>query len=389
MAVTRTQYIILGLAILCLGIKDAMAEMMAKGRTKFKFLANIYHQNSNDGAQVADNSGREEVNVFEPMIFIEHQINENTAINSNFTFDAWSAASDTKLDGMTGASGDDAIANQSRVSGSIGIRQEYGSTQWRSNFGFSSEYDYRSFNASIGAAKGFAQDNFTLGLDLRYFADAVKVFDDITPKASATISDFKPRQILSATLTASQILTVTDIVQLSLDFVRATNNLESTASTVLVGNTREVENLPDTRARYASSVKWVHGLNEDTALHLNYRYYFDQWEADAHTAEASYLVALRDDLDLLQLTARYHSQSAVEYFAKSFSAGHQGYMTSDSDLDEFASYEGAIAYARSLGDKKLFNFELENLVWDNGLTYVNRDNGMRYAYWQSSIAFEF
>src|SRR5690606_4755887 len=199
----------------------ALAEMMQKGRTKAKVLGNFYHQNSNDGAQVIDNHGREEANVFEPMIFIEHQITEHTAINASGIFDAWTAASDTKLDGLTGASGEEARTTQTRVAGTLGVRQEFGSTEWHSNAGFSSEYDYRSFNAAIGASKGFAQDNFTLGLDLRYFADAVKVFTDITPANSAVISDFLARQIFSASVSASQILTVKDIISLSLDFIRA------------------------------------------------------------------------------------------------------------------------------------------------------------------------
>ncbi len=382
-------YILIGLIVIASQIQTAMAEMMQKGRTKFKFLANIYHQNSNDGAQVVDNQGREEANVFEPMIFIEHQVTENTAINGNFVFDAWSAASDTKLDGYTGASGENAIGNQARVSGTFGVRQEYGSTEWHSSLGFSSEYDYRSFNGAIGASKGFAQGNFTLGLDLRYYADAVKLFTDISPASTARISDFLPRQIFNLSLSASQILTAKDIVQLSLDFIRATNNLESTASTVLVNGVREVEDLPGTRARYATGVKWVHGVGDSSALHLNYRYYFDQWGADAHTIGANYYWALRDDQDLVEFSARYHQQSHVDYFAKSFTAAHQGFKTSDSDLEDFESYELGLAYDRLLGDKTVFGIDLENVYFNNGVTYATRTNGMRYGYWQSSFAFEF
>ena len=381
--------ILLGFIVLIGQMQNAFAEMMQKGRTKLKVLANLYHQNSNDGAQVVDNFGREEANVFEPMIFIEHQINENTAINGNFVFDAWSAASDTKLDTYTGASGGSSIANQARVSGTFGVRQEYGSTEWHSSFGFSSEYDYRSFNGAVGASKGFAQDNFTLGLDLRYYADAVKLFTDISPASTARISDFLPRQILNVSLSASQILTVKDIVQLSLDFIRATNNLESTASTVLVNGTRESEDLPETRARYATGVKWVHGVGDTSALHLNYRYYFDQWGADAHTIGANYYWSVRDEQDLIELSTRFHKQTKVDYYADSFSAAHQGFKTSDSDLEDFSSYEVGLAYDRSLGDKKLFGIDLENVFFNNGVTYANRTNGLSYAFWQSSFAFEF
>ncbi|MBH47330.1 MAG: hypothetical protein CME71_04075 [Halobacteriovorax sp.] len=390
MAVTKFSLFYLSVAIVLIisQIQVSLAEMMPKGKTKFKFLSNIYHQNGNDGTQVADNSGREEANVFEPMIFIETQISEHTAINADFVFDAWSAASDTKLDGFTGASGK-GIGPQTRISGNFGLRQEYGSTEWHAKLGFSSEYDYRSFNGSVGASKGFAQDNFTLGLDLRYFADAVKLFQDITPTNTATISDYLPRQVLAISMQASQILTIKDIVQLSLDFVRATNNLESTASTVVIGGVREVESLPDSRARYSSGIKWVHGVGDSSALHLAYRHYFDQWGLSANSISSSYFISLRDDLDLLEFSARYHQQSQVDYFAKSFDVSHSGFKTSDSDLEDFDSYELGTAYAYTLGDQQVLNIDLENIVWDNGVNYAIRSNGLRYAYWQSSIGFEF
>ena len=390
MAVTKQSifYFAVGIILIFSQIQNSLAEMMPKGKTKFKFLSNIYHQNGNDGAQVADNSGREEVNVFEPMIFIETQISEHTAINADFVFDAWSAASDTKLDGFTGASGK-GIGPQARVSGNFGIRQEYGSTEWHAKLGFSSEYDYRSFNGTVGASKGFANDNFTLGMDLRYFADGVKLFQDITPTNTATISDFLPRQILAVSMQASQILTVKDIVQLSLDFVRATNNLESTASTVLVAGVREVEDLPDSRARYSAGMKWVHGVGEDSALHLAYRHYFDQWGLSANSVSASYFIAMNDDQDLLEFSTRYHQQSQVDYFAKSFEGSHTGFKTSDSDLEEFDSYEFGSSYAYSLGDKQILGIDLESIIWDNGVNYAIRTNGLRYAYWQSSVGFEF
>ena len=47
--------ILLGFIVLIGQMQNAFAEMMQKGRTKLKVLANLYHQNSNDGAQVVDN----------------------------------------------------------------------------------------------------------------------------------------------------------------------------------------------------------------------------------------------------------------------------------------------------------------------------------------------
>jgi len=368
-------------------MQSSLAEMIAKGSTRVKTVFNIYHQNSNDGKQVFDNSGREEANVIEPMIFVEHQITEDTAITGHFVFDFWTAASDTKVDGSTGASGA-GRGTQTRVSGSLGFKREVGKLSYSSAFGFSSEYDYKSLNGSFNIARSFAKDNFTLGFGAQYYADKVNLFQDLTPAAHARISDDLPRKIIALSLTGSQILTAKDIIQFSATYVQAKENLESTASSVLISGVRESEQLPKARKRYAFSTHWVHGPGESTALHTSYRYYFDQWKLKAHTLRIGHAWEINDEEDILELFARYHSQSKVEYFKAEFVATEE-FMTSDSDLAKFSSYEGGIYYSQSLADKDYFGLNFSDVRWDNSLVYSTRTNGLRFAYWQTSLGFEF
>ncbi|PIK13973.1 DUF3570 domain-containing protein [Halobacteriovorax sp. JY17] len=388
MDVTKLKKLALSLFLVITSIQSVFAEMMEKGQTKFKLLFNLYHQNSDDGEQVFDNSKREEANVVEPMLFIEHQITEDTAINAHFVFDFWTAASDTKLDGLTGASGGEPIKGQSRVSGTVGARKEIGDWAFNGGLGFSSEYDYRSLNASLGVERSLAKDNFTIGLGLQYYSDEVRLFEDLTPAGSATISEFKPRKILAASLTASQILTRKDIIQFGLTYIQAKDNLESTASSVLVSDIRESEKLPDSRKRYAASSKWVHGFSDTFAMNLFYRYYFDQWRLDAHTVRLAFLKEINDDEDFLEFSIRLHSQDKVRYYQDSFNTS-QDFMTSDSDLDKFNSYELSMYLSSNFEGKKLFGMELDDFTWNNGVTGYKRSNGLIYAYFQSSLGFEF
>ena len=166
------------------------------------------------------------------------------------------------------------------------------------------------------------------------------------------------------------------------------DNLESTASSVLVAGTREAEQLPDSRSRYAISSKWVHGFNELTALNLSYRYYFDEWDLKAHTVRAAILRELNEDEDFIELALRYHQQTKVKYYQDSFSSS-QEFMTSDSDMENFNSMELSLFYSNNLDDGKIFQFELEDMVWNNGITLYKRSNGLIYGYLQSSIGFKF
>ena len=388
MDATKLKKILLSFFLLFHFVQNAFAEMMAKGQTKFKFLLNLYHQNSTDGKQVYDNSGREEANVMEPMIFIEHQINENTAINAHVIFDMWTAASDTKLDALTGASGRDPIKQQPRISSTIGLRKESGKWGVSGGLGFSTEYDYQSINANFGLQRSFAKDNFTVGLGVQYYLDGVRLFQDLTPPETAKISDFLSRKIFAANLTMSQILSRKDIFQIGATFVNAQGTLESTASSILLAGTREVEQLPDTRNRYAISSKWVHGFNEKTAMNLSHRYYFDQWDLNAHTSRLALLREVNDNDDFIEFAMRFHRQKKTKYYQDSFAAA-QEFMTSDSDMNKFSSYELSLFYTVNAGKKVFSWFTSNDFTWNYGLTAYKRTDGLVYGYIQSSIGFTF
>jgi hypothetical protein len=344
----KTIKVLQTLLLFALALQNTFAEMMAKGRTKLKTVFNLYHQNSNDGNQVADNSGREETNVVEPMVFIEHQINEDTAINGKIVFDAWTAASDTKLDNYTGASGTP-IMGQNRISANLGARQEkkVGKNVWNYGFdvGFSSEYDYKSLNGTLSASRSFANDNFTLGASFH-------------------------------------------IIQFDATFARSNGYLESTANTVSVAGVRQVEVLPETRSRYALSSKWVHGLSKLSALNLSYRYYWDQWDINAHTIRGAYLFEIEEDKSFMEVFARVHKQNETKYYKGRFATA-ETFMTSDSDMAGYESYEGGIFYESTRDDFKFFGVELEDVTWSHSLVYSTRTNGMRYGYYQTGFGFKF
>lgn len=381
-----------GLLLSVLSLTNAFAEMMEAGKTKVKTVFNLYHQNSNDGNQVVDNSGREETSVFEPMIFIEHQITENTSLNGRVVFDAWTAASDTKLDNYTGASGTP-IMGQARVAANLGVNHEKKvgqSNRWNmgANIGFSSEYDYRSLNGSLNISRSFAKDNFTLGASVQYYLDEVSLFRNISNRTTASISSGLERKILATSLTASQILTTKDIYQVGLTYARSTGYLESTANTVNIAGARQVEVLPDSRSRYALSQKWVHGLSTTSALNLSYRYYWDQWDMTAHTIRGAYLFDIEEDESFMEVFARVHQQSEVEYYQGSFAVSRP-FMTSDSDMADFRSYELGGYYEALQGDFKFLGIEFEEVTWSHGLVYAVRDNGLRYGYYQTGFGVKF
>lgn len=386
MVVVATK-VVFYLSVVLLLLQSALAEMMEEGKTKAKTVLNFYHQNSDNGNQVYDNSGREEANVFEPMIFITHQITEDTAIDFHGIFDLWTAASDTRIDGRTGASGE-GIGAQNRGAGSIGVRREIGKWSYGAKAGFSTEYDYKSLNGSLDVSRSMANDNFVLGLGLQYYDDKIQIFKNLTTPENASLTEDLPRKILATNISLSQILTTKDLLIGNLTFSKATDTLESTASTVNINGLRDVEILPDSKSRYAISTKWIHGFENDTSMHLSYRYYFDQWDLSSHTFQYSHFWETNDEGDYLELFVRYHNQTAVKYYADSFDT-RQVFMTSDSDLEDFSSYEIGLFKTHTYFDKKLLGINLEEWNFNYGAVYYTRDNGLRYGYLQTSFGVNF
>lgn len=388
MVATNFKKYLITFFLLIISVQNAFADMMEKGKTKIKTLFNIYSQNSKSGKQVFDNSGNENATVIEPQIFVKHQITSDTEINASFVLDVWTAESDTILDGKTGASGE-GIDGQARFAPNIGIRREIGKLKYGANLGFSSEYDYTSKNLSLDLERSFAEDNFTVGLSLQYYADSLDLFKDLTPPGSAhTTKDGIDRDIYALNLGFSQILTRKDIVQLSGTYAYATGSMESTAGTIDLSGTREVEILPGNRKRTAISSKWVHAFNEESAMNLSYRNYFDDWGMHADTIKAAYLFSLRDEADFIEISLRYHTQDAVDYYKDRFFSSEK-FMTSDSDISKFHSLEPAIMYTRNLGKIKFFGHEFEDAEWGNTLSYGKRNSDFKYGYVQSSLAFFF
>jgi hypothetical protein len=370
-------------------IQNALAEMMEKGKTKVTTVYNIYQQFGSSGKQVFDESGNENLNVMEPMIFIDHQITEDTVLTAHFVYDFWTSASDEILDGATTASGGGGGSEkQSRTAGNIGFSQEHDKWTYGGNLGFSTEFDYNSSSVSVNIARSFAQDNFTLGISHQSYKDEVSLYDDFSPAEDANLVSGLARNIEATTISASQILTRKDIIQFAYTHATSSGNLESTHNSVLVDGTREVEKLPGLRDRHAYSTNFVHAFSDSTAMNLSYRYYFDDWGMKANSTRLAYLFEVNDDEDFVEIFVRQHSQTRVDYFNTSFTSREEN-RTSDSDLDTFTSYETGLYHTTSFGESDFLGFNFDNVDWANGFTVGSRSNGLNFGYIQTSFTVEF
>lgn len=360
----------------------------ALGLESVKFLLNFFTQDSSSGDQVYDNTGKEDVTAFEPTLFIVANVDEETNIKANFVLDTWTAASDTALDGETGASGG-GIKNQSRVAGQLSYIKGDELNGHSYTLGVSSEYDYRSLSLGGSWTRSFAEDNFTFSITPQLFLDQAKDYDLSRSKES----DFKGRTIWSMDIAGAQLLSPKDIIQFGYTHIQMNGMMNSIAGTVRVDSEpndpfgRQSERMPSKRVRHALYTKWLHSLSETSAFHLSYRYYQDDWDLQAHTLEFGPRWSFAEDKYFLMPTLRYYQQTAVDFYSPRF-ANSQGNMTSDSDLEKFTSIRYGMAFSSDANPIKLFGFQ-SNMQWSLGAYHTDRSNEMDHQVVQFGIGFSF
>ncbi len=102
---------------------------------------------------------------------------------------------------------------------------------------------------------------------------------------------------------------------------------------------------PDSRqqiAVVARSRYFLTGLN--AALHLDYRFYNDDWGIDSHTLEFTWHQSLSDAFRISP-RVRYYTQSQADFYVAADSGSRDGEQTSDYRMSPY----GAIAYGLGLG----------------------------------------
>jgi len=76
----------------------------------------------------------------------------------------------------------------------------------------------------------------------------------------------------------------------------------------------DIERLPDARTKIALGGRLNWYLSERFVLRTSYRYYFDDWGINSHTATVELPIKLSDKFTIYP-SYRYYNQTAADYFA--------------------------------------------------------------------------
>jgi len=213
--------------------------------------------------------------------------------------------------------------------------------------GYSDEEDYRAIN-------GGAELQIDSGEALSWSAGVGYSDDRLEPTVGASspdVIDHATRSTLTLYGGASLILGESTIVQTSLSFGNNDGYLTDPYKRVYVESQSNTiaESRPDGRQSWALSTKLRHNLASlGGALHVDYRYYQDDWKIRAHTLEIAWHQALGDTWRIAP-ALRWYSQSQAFFYEPYFEDFRDdGFASSDYRMSPFGALSARLDLTKTL-----------------------------------------
>ena len=275
-------------------------------------------------------------------------LGRNMSLHVDANYESLSGASpwytSRSLDGepivnLSGASG----ISDRRTELSIGSRYYLENGSFGGNIGYSEEDDYRAIYFGFNTEKHYNNDLTTVSAGLSYSSD--KVFP--TDAALFNRVEEDDKQSSSLFVSVSQIINQVSSFQSALSFTEQSGFLS------------DPYKLRDFRPDDKTQIAWSNSyrrffVSANAALHVNYRYYHDDFGISSHTSDLSWHQNLGRTFQIVP-TLRYYNQSAAEFFTNvdDFLNPISEYQSSDYRLSAFGAVSGGFSVIADMNSWKI------------------------------------
>ena len=235
---------------------------------------------------------------------------------------------------------------------------------WKVIVGHSTEDDYTANNIGFEFEHELANQWLTLSAGLGFSDDEMEPTDGGT----ATRIDKADKESLTGFIAASAIVNDLTIVQGSLGFTQQEGYLSDPYKLMWVNGNIIQENRPEEREETRAEIRLRHYvLPANAALHVDLRYFEDDWEVESHTLNVAWYQNLPDGWQVTP-SFRYYTQQQAEFYAPYFTrARTDGHGSSDYRLAPYGAASARLNVSKSWG-KLSTSFEYENYQSDADLS---------------------
>ncbi len=242
--------------------------------------------------------------------------------------------------------------------------------------GFSREHDYMSRYVNTNLSWDLNKKMTTLNFG------ASVAFDEVEP-TGFNYNKYKTSQ--QYLLGATQILDQSSVIKSNFTFGYHQGFLSDPYKLVYFdGAGIKNDTRPDNRFQWSWLTQYVRNFKplNDAALHLDYRFYTDDWDINAHTFEVGWYQPIVDDWQVI-LRFRYYSQDRAYFYQPFFQAGSNATeFSSDYRLAGFGTISGGIKVTkefRQIGKISALRFQAGIEYYDRKSSYqLGGDNSGQF-----------
>jgi hypothetical protein len=340
--VAATDSLRAGLALLLLVAGPLAAGVLPEDRADA-----LYHFYDGGGVQIDG-----------PSVLVRKQLGQSYSAYGNYYVDTVSSAS---IDVVTTASPYD----EQRVEKTIGMDYLRGDTLMGISFTNSDENDYTADSINLGISQEVFGGMTTVSLGYGLGSDEVRRNGDELFQDSVDRQNYR--------LGISQVVTRNLLMGLNFETITDEGYLNNPYRSVRYvdpdsgsGYSYQPEVYPRTRTSNAVALRARYFLPYRAAVHGEYRYFTDDWDIRAHTAEIGYTHPR--GAWSLDLRYRFYSQSAADFYSDLFPFfDAQNFLARDKELSSFSSntLRFGVAYDFLEGGWRFLERGRVNLVLDH------------------------
>jgi hypothetical protein len=324
------------------GIAGSAAADAPTDRYSSDYSFSFYEEDSLSSSKVAPGSTRSRYEIETHQFQMSAPIFERMDVSINLLYESMSGATpwfvEEGADGkpvqvMSGASVDD-----KRTDAKVATSYYFDNAKLTGTSGFSIEKDYTSFGGGIAGETHFNQKQTTLGGAAGFSVDFL---DPTDSDEFATRPNSEEKQSVTLMASLSQILARGTAIQSSATYQYQTGFLSDPYKLVSVEGANIADSRPDERHQFTWLTRLRHRVESmNASLHLDYRFYADDWNVTSHTAEIAWYQTFFTNFRLIP-SLRYYSQSQADFYDTWFDiAPNDGYASSDYRLSPY----GAISW---------------------------------------------
>ena len=305
--------------------------------------------------------------------------------------DDWSVALDVAWEDMSGASpwfvgesaqGDAKVVmsgasiEDTRTEVSVTTRYYYDRGSAGLNYTRSDEDDYESDAVSVDGSLDSEDGLTTYGAALSASADDIQPTQGLIP--TNTLEDEK--DIRSAWIGVSQIISKRALLRFGLSYTYRDG--------FLTDPYKLLDQRPDQRKEWVLQAGYRQYLMAaNAALHVDYRYFDDDWGVSAHTVDIAWHQNLGERTALIPFM-RYYTQDEADFFANDVDLSER-YYADDYRLSAYGAISLGLRLRHDIGNWRV-NLAAERYKSDNDWgIYGGEESPALVNFWRTSIGLDY